>query len=318
MLRSTCAITTRFNTSTSPPASQVTLIHVDRLMNRDTNCVPPFVSVVVPVFNGMPHLVALSESLLGQTYKNLEIVFSEGGGSDGSLAYLQSLTDPRVRIIEQEGRPSAGENWTRSTQAGQGEFIKLVCQDDLLKPDAIQKQVDDLLACPTAVMAIAQRDIVDANGKLLYANRGCAGLKPGPQPGLFVIRASYLQGTNVIGEPLAVLFRREPLLNAMPWDDSNPLVLDLDCYERVAPSGEMVVRLESIGGFRVSTASWSTRLAKEQLTHYRQWQDRYARTAHPAPSSRQRRKAAMNARLQTTLRRGAYGWLKLKGSFSSS
>ena len=44
----------------------------------------PLVSIVVPVFDGMPHLVALTESLLGQTYPHLEIVFSEGGGSDGS------------------------------------------------------------------------------------------------------------------------------------------------------------------------------------------------------------------------------------------
>lgn len=266
----------------------------------------------------MPHLVALTESLLAQTYPDLELVFSEGGGSDGSLDYLKSLDDPRVRVIEQAGRPTAAENWTRATEAGAGELIKLVCQDDLLAPDALQRQVDDLLAAPTAVMAVAQRDIVDAKGRQLYAKRGCAGLRPGLQPGASVIRTCYLQGTNVIGEPLAVLFRREPLLRAMPWDDSNPLVLDLDCYERVAPAGEVFVRMESIGGFRVSTASWSTRLAKEQLARFRQWQERYAGRAEPALTPAQRRKAARNVRVQTMLRRAAYGWLRLKGGFGSS
>ena len=266
----------------------------------------------------MPHLRALADSLLGQTYPNLEFVFSEGGGTDGSLDYLRSLTDARVRIVEQPGHPTAGANWTLATEAGRGEFIKLVCQDDLLAPDAVARQVQDLQQHPSAVMAIAQRDIVDANGKRLYAKRGCAGLHAGSVGGDQVIRSCFLQGTNVIGEPLAVLFRREPLLNAMPWSDANPLVLDLDCYQRVAPQGDVLVRLESIGAFRVSTSSWSTRLARQQLAQFQQWQSEYAAIARPAPTKQEISKARRGARIQTALRRAAYGWLRLKGGFKSA
>ncbi|MDO8733480.1 MAG: glycosyltransferase [Actinomycetota bacterium] len=279
---------------------------------------PPLVSVVVPVYNGMPHLSSLTDSLLAQTYPNLEFVFSVGGGTDGSLDFLRALTDPRVRIIEQPGRPTAGGNWTLATQAGAGELIKLVCQDDLLTPDAVAKQVADLEAHPSAVMAIAQRDIIDAKGNLLYPKRGCAGLHPGLVPGDQVTRTSFLQGTNVVGEPLAVLFRRDPLLAAMPWNDANPLVLDLDCYQRVASQGDVVVRLESIGAFRVSASSWSTRLAKEQLAQFRQWQSEYAAIAEPALNPIEIRKARRGARIQTALRRAAYGWLRLKGGFKST
>lgn len=275
----------------------------------------PLVSVVVPVFNGMPHIQDLAESLLAQTYENLEIVFSEGGGSDESLEFLKSLRDPRVLIIEQPQGTSAAENWTRATQSGQGEFIKLVCQDDLLKPEAIQRQVDDLDRFPSAVMAIAQRDIVDAKSKLLYPSRGCQNLNAGIQPGSLVMKTSYLAGTNVIGEPLAVLFRRGALLEAMPWNDSNPLVLDLACYELVAPRGDVVVRKESIGAFRVSTSSWSTRLAKQQLAQFEQWQHGFE--IHNSLTKREQRKAKRNVRIQTTLRRGAYTWLKLKGNLKS-
>lgn len=303
---------------TRPAIDQITLTNDDLLIDRDTNCVPPLVSVVVPVYDGMPHLVALTDSLLAQTYPNLEFVFSEGGGTDGSLDFLRSLTDPRVRIIEQPGRPTAGGNWTLATQAGNGELIKLVCQDDLLAPDAVAKQVEDLEQHPSAVMAIAQRDIVDAKGNVLYGKRGCAGLHPGLHAGEHVIRTSFMQGTNVIGEPLAVLFRRDPLLQAMPWSDANPLVLDLDCYQRVAPQGDAFVRLESIGAFRVSASSWSTRLAKQQLAQFQQWQSEYAESAQPKPSQSEMRKARRGARIQTALRRAAYTWLRLKGGFKSA
>ena len=294
-----------------------TLIPVGRFINRDTSRVAPLVSVVIPVFNGMPHLPALTESVLNQSYQALEIIFSEGGGSDGSLTFLNSLNDPRIRIIQQPAGTSAADNWTAATQAANGDYIKLVCQDDLLYSTAIAGQVHDLETHPTATMAIAQRDVIDANGDRFYANRGCAGLDNGLHSGDEVLKATFLQGMNVLGEPLAVLFKADALKSVMPWDGSNPLVLDLDCYERVSRAGDVLVRREAIGAFRVSTSSWSTRLAKEQLRQFQDWQVAFAGTNRVSLSKVERARAGMGVYLQTGLRRGAYTWLRMKGSFRS-
>ena len=276
----------------------------------------PLVSIVIPVFNGLPHLKPLTDSLLAQTYPNIEIIFSEGGGTDGSWSFLESLSDSRVRCIQHSVGTGAAQNWTFATQAAQGEFIKLVCQDDLLEPDAVAKQVADLSGHPTAVMAIAQRNIIDVTGKCLYANRGCQGFPAGLYPGHKIVRACYTHGTNIIGEPLAVLFMRQALLDAMPWNDDNPLVLDLSCYERVADFGDVVVRRESIGSFRVSTSSWSTRLARWQLEQYQLWQKHYEHAQQP--SAKEKRAASRGVYRQTILRRGAYSWLKFRGKLISS
>lgn len=279
----------------------------------------PLVSIVVPVFSGMPHLVALTASLLAQRYPNVEIIFTEGGGSDGSLEYLKSITDSRVRIVQMPRGTSAADNWTAATMEAKGEFTKLICQDDLITPDAISKQVEDLLRYPDAVMAIAKRDIVDAKGNVLYAGRGLAGL-PENQPtisGNLLIHTCYLQGTNVIGEPLAVLFRTEAIQQAMPWDDSNPLMLDLSTYQNVASKGDVALRHESIGAFRVSTSSWSTRIVQQQLQQTREWQHSYAKTAQMKPTRSERTVAAMNRHKQTALRRIAYAFLKAKGAFTT-
>ena len=278
--------------------------------------VQPLVSVVVPVFNGMPHLVALTNSLLAQTYPNLEIIFSEGGGSDSSGEYLHTIDDPRVRIISMPPGTSAAQNWTAATMAASGEFTKLICQDDLLSPKAIELQVQDLLDNPEAVMAIAQRDIVDARGNTLYRERGLAGLPTGADfvSGTDLIRTCYLQGTNVIGEPLAVLFRTKELQAAMPWQDENPLMLDLSMYQRVAPHHEVALRWGSVGAFRVSTSSWSTRIAQQQVEQTRQWQEEFARDATPPVTAAEQRRASWGRRKQTTLRRIAYAVLRAKGA----
>lgn len=264
----------------------------------------------------MPHLKDLTRALLAQTYPDLEIVFSEGGSTDGSAEFLATLDDPRVRVITPDA-PGAARNWTAATEAAQGEFIKLVCQDDLITPDAITKQVEDLDAHPTAVMAFAPRDIIDAKGNVLYAKRGCQGLKPGRHNGATVIRDCYLKGANIIGEPLTVLFRRDPLLQSMPWDDSNPLMLDVTQYAKVAPQGDVVVRDESIGAFRVSNSSWSTRLANVQREQFARWQHDYAESQTPSPNTLSRTRAWLGMEKNVVMRRAAYTVLRMKGAFES-
>ena len=276
----------------------------------------PKVSVVVPVFNGLPHLKSLVECLVAQDYPNLEIVYSEGGGSDGSLDYLKTLDDPRITIIKQPAGTSAADNWTRASQAATGEFTKLICQDDLLYAGAIAQQVHDLSRNPQAVMAIAVRDIVDARGRVLFRGRGLTGLSGGVVSGDRVIHECYRQGTNVIGEPLAVLFRTKDLQSSLPWLDDNPLMLDLSMYSKVAPRGDVAVRRTSVGAFRVSNTSWSTRLAKEQIDQTSRWQQQYAQAHRTSTIDRSR--AFVGRHLQTNLRRAAYTYLSARGRLETS
>lgn len=257
------------------------------------------------------------DSLLGQTYSNLEIVVSEGGGSDESADYLTGITDPRLRVIEQPPRTSAAQNWTAVSRAARGEFTKLVCQDDLLYPNAIATQVQDLIKYPDAVMATAQRDIIDARGTPIFRGRGLSGLKGEYVDGSTVIHECFRRGTNVIGEPLAVLFRTQALQRALPWEDENPLMLDLSMYSKVAPLGGVVTRHDSIGAFRVSKASWSTRLANEQVDQTKRWQDRYAATHPELITAKDKLRGTMGRHLQTNLRRAAYALLSARGRLDS-
>lgn len=288
-------------------------------LHRDTRPVSPRVSVVVPVFNGMPYLRELTHSLLAQTFTDLEIIFSDGGSSDGSVEFLRSVDDPRVRLIEIPPESGAAANWTSATNAARGDYTKLICQDDLLYPHAIEDQVRDLDSDPGAVMAVATRDIVDARSRVLYRGRGLAGIDASAAsvPGDTAIRTCYLAGTNVLGEPLAVLFRTDALQAKMPWTDDNPLMLDLGLYQRVAPEGTVVLRRSPIGAFRVSDASWSTRLASSQSEQTSRWQQAYAATALPPVTQRERRIATWGRRRQIATRRLAYTLLRARGALQT-
>ena len=61
-------------------------------------------TVGIPVFNAMPHLPESLGSILRQSYGDFEILVINDGSTDSSLEYLQSVRDPRLRIINQENQ----------------------------------------------------------------------------------------------------------------------------------------------------------------------------------------------------------------------
>lgn len=284
-----------------------------------TSTAAPLVSIVIPVFNGLPYLREALESVLTQTHSDLELVIADGGSTDGSQAVIEEVRQahPSVRVVP--GAPGAAANWTAVTREARGEYVKLLCQDDRLAPDAIARQVSDLESHPRAVMAVAQRDIIDAKGRVITKARGLQGVDGDEVPAGALLQRSYSFGTNVMGEPLTVLFRREALLEAMPWIDTEPLMLDVVTYERVAdlhPDATAVLRRGSIGAFRVSTSSWSTRIADAQLAQYRAWQASYE-ARHPDLSPADRKQALRGAKRQAQRRRLAYAVLRLRGALTA-
>lgn len=269
----------------------------------------PLVSIVIPVFRGMPHLPALIASIKAQKYDNLEVLATVTPTGDGSEEQLEKAGIPVILTPKGTG---AAENWTIATNAAKGVFTKLICQDDVIYPQAIEHQVADLQTTPNAVMAIAQRDIIDSRGNTLFKNRGLAKLNGIMLPGEQVLKQSYLVGGNIFGEPLAVLFRTEELNKAMPWRDDNPLMLDLNTYTQVAPRGNVALRFESIGAFRVSATSWSTTIAKNQLQQTKQWQQEYE--TNRATTKGEKLQATLGRHVQTNTRRAAYAYLAARKS----
>jgi glycosyltransferase involved in cell wall biosynthesis len=282
----------------------------------DLPIMSPSVSVVIPIFNGLHHLDEALDSVLAQTHPDLEIVLVDGGSTDGSREWMHGLADPRIRVLEMPAGTTAAGNWTASCRAATGDYVKLLCQDDLLHPKAIEHQLADLTAHTSALMAVAQRDVIDARGSVLFHRWGCTGLAAGLVDGRSALLAAYLNGTNVFGEPVAILFRREALDAALPWNDDRPFLLDLELYSRILAKGPIVVRREAVGAFRVSDSSWSTRLVATQSAQMRDWQQEVE--AQLSPTKAQRIKARTSLHSRKLLRRVAYRALKTRGSFASA
>ena len=275
----------------------------------------PLTTVSIPVFNGLPYLIETLDSVKKQTFSNIEVVIVDGGSDAPTLEYLHSIEDSISRIeFLPRGTPVA-VTWSRSCELAQGEFIKLLCQDDVLYPAAIQSQVEFLLAHGEADLVFSKRDIIDADGSVVARGRGgvrgCSRVLDGRE----ALRYGYLAGANVYGEPEAVLFRRSGLFEQLPWDSSIPYLIDMKMYARVMLAGNVGYLDEIVGGFRISSQSWSTRLTSEQTQQFRQWQEWVSNSLGDVTGA-ERTRARLNATRVSWMRSAAYAWLRLRGRFS--
>lgn len=226
-----------------------------------------FLSVVIPVKNGMPFLKDSVESVLRENIINLELIVSDDHSTDGSWEYLNSLSDSRIKAIRTEKVLPVDEHWNFVTSFASGEFTKLLCQDDLITEGGLARQLNALTLNPGVNLVASKRDIIDSRGKNLIQSHGLAGLE-GVFPGLLVLKKSFLNGTNLLGEPSALMFRTKALKNFLPWDATDPYMLDMELYSRLLPGTSVILLPTTDSCFRVHTKSLSSIHRK---SHYKQF-----------------------------------------------
>ena len=100
------------------------------------------VSVIVPVYNAEKYLEKCVNSIVNQTYKNLEIILINDGSKDNSLALCKKFNaDARVVVIDQENRGAAGAR-NSGISVATGDYISFVDADDWVENSFIEKLVN--------------------------------------------------------------------------------------------------------------------------------------------------------------------------------
>lgn len=101
----------------------------------------PLVSVLMPVYNGMPVILNSIKSLIWQTYENWECIIVDDGSTDGTAVFLDGLSDKRFKIIhllENKGRGFARQV---CLEHASGVYIAYLDADDWYDPEKLNRQV---------------------------------------------------------------------------------------------------------------------------------------------------------------------------------
>lgn len=125
----------------------------------------PRVSVLLPVYNGMPHLLEVAESVLMQTFTDFEVLLVDDGSTDGSGEACDALAarDARVRVLRHEGGVNRGlvASLNLGLAEARSELIARVDADDISYPERFARQVAFLDAHPHVGVVGSRADAFD-------------------------------------------------------------------------------------------------------------------------------------------------------------
>lgn len=230
----------------------------------------PVVTVAIPTYRGARHLGEAIESVLRQSFADFELLVIDDNSPDETAAVVSQFADPRLVYLRNARNLGPQGNWNRCLEVARGRYFKLLPHDDVLHPACLERQVGVLDADSDQRIALAfsARDVLGPDGRTL-TRRGYPGGREGVIPGSKVMRDCVRRGTNLVGEPGAVMFRKSLADRVGQFDATNPYVIDLDYWFRLLRLGDAHYCPERLAGFRVSGASWSVAIGARQGRDFR-------------------------------------------------
>lgn len=132
----------------------------------------PLVSVVMPVYNASLYLKAAVESILYQTYPNIELIIVDDNSTDNSWGILKGYKEQfptRIKLVRTKKNLNCGGDACANVAISKasGQYIARMDADDIAAPNRIAKQVAFLESHPEVVLVGTQAHVIDKNGVVI-------------------------------------------------------------------------------------------------------------------------------------------------------
>jgi glycosyltransferase involved in cell wall biosynthesis len=126
----------------------------------------PKVSVIIPAYNSQKTINATIQSVLCQTYKDLEVIVVSDGSTDKTVELVQGVADPRLQLF---CFPNSGAavSRNRGIKASTGNYVAFLNHDDLWHPKKIESQVKVLDTNSEIAAVYSWVELIDGEGKIV-------------------------------------------------------------------------------------------------------------------------------------------------------
>ncbi len=225
----------------------------------------PLVSVCIPAYNNAGYIKDTVMSILEQTYQNIELVVVDDCSTDNTVEVLETIQDERLKIYKNEHNLGMVGNWNRCLELATGEYVKLICADDMIHKDAIEKEAKMMYKHPTVNLVESDTTLVDINGKKTGQFRRYH--KSGVVNGVKLAKKSMLF-KNFYGAPVNNLIRRSTLEKTGGFDTTFTYILDFDMWLRLSCTGDVYIIHEQLNSFRIRNDSNTGMLIGEKRDVY--------------------------------------------------
>lgn len=184
----------------------------------------PLVSVVIPVYNRQATIQRAVDSVLNQTYSNIEVLVVDDGSTDNSLEMLKKYdNDNRVKIFCQKLNQGANAARNRGIREAKGEYIAFHDSDDEWLPEKLEKQI--------GLMEKSKYNVSFCAYKIYYAESTQIIPNITKKISSGNIR-SILKTKNIVGTPTLVV-HRSVITEVGIFDEEMPRLQDYEYIIRI-------------------------------------------------------------------------------------
>lgn len=200
------------------------------------------VTIVLPVHNGEhKHLDETIESILGQSYKDFELLIVEDGSTDNTFNLLSAWLskDKRIKVLKNEMNQGIIRSLNRALDTATSDLIARIDCGEIADPRRIELQREFLSEHPDHVLVSSQADWTTMDGEKLFTTMF-------PRDDIELRKSLFLKD-NIIVHP-AVMYRKIP---GLYYRDGAATAEDYDYWLRLSMHGKFAVLNEPLTKIRL-------------------------------------------------------------------
>jgi len=193
----------------------------------------PKVSIVIPTYNRAGYVKEAMQSVLNQTFVDLELVIVDDTSTDQTTQAVEGFKDKRIRYHRNSENIGITKNWNKSVELARGEYIVVFHDDDLMLPENIARKTDILDKNTNVGMVCSSAQIIDGQGNISGFWDVHRGVEKNNiiENGYLCFKKLFL-GVNFICAP-SVMARKECFDRLGRFDVRLPFTSDWEMWMRI-------------------------------------------------------------------------------------
>lgn len=221
-------------------------------------------SVVIPTCNGSKYVAQAIESVLRQTRLADEIIVSDDGSKDDTLAVCKEYGDSLTVYANENGPSGFVNGWNRAIDFASGDFIAILHQDDLLAPTFLEEMEKAVDSHPGIGHFFAPCNYINGKGEIIYSPDYCDNTMK-QYTGRQYVKAYYTFGNPNMHRCPGVVTRRDVLKQCRYRPEAGHIADD-DFFFRVGQFTDVVGVMKPLAYYRVHEESTTGLLDDQEIT----------------------------------------------------